>query len=331
MTQTSKVNVLEDYRVAPPSESSSGFDHLTGNHSRDTDEFYTLVPQMPPVITNVSGALVAPLLALQVTLFPNVGGDAALLKDDQLLPLYDRTVIKDPKGLEEIFWRQLQDLKFEVSPFHFLPTNKVRATFIIRQVDVKQLKKSVSTSRPMLPYVSTFTLACAYVWSCMMKSRLGNGEEIDEDDLDFFICSVDCRPRVNPPLRTTYFGNCIAPVFVKAKTTQLLGEEGFFMAAELIGEAIHNKQHNEEGGGGVLNGIENWFSEVEVLKLGRIVSVAGSPKMGFYSIDFGWGGPKKIEILSIDVTEGDLEVGVSLRKIKMDAFASIFADGIKNL
>ncbi|CAK9173757.1 unnamed protein product [Ilex paraguariensis] len=357
-------------------ESRGDFDYLSGDHARNADEFHPLVPQMPEVIYE-SGTAIAPLLALQVTLFPDVGlcfglifhhviadastlmnflnswasifksgGDEDLLKDG-ILPLYERSVIKDPKGLEEIYWGQLKDTKFEVPPYQFLPTNKVRATFVMRREVIQKLKKLVSDQRPSLSYVSTVTTTCAFVWICMVKSRLGNGEDIGEDDWDLFVLNVDCRARWNPPLPVNYFGNCITPIFIKGKSTQLIGDEGFLTAAGLIGEGIHNRLHNEEG---VMKDMENWVSEFQALvsellrkqTIDRAAGVAGSPKLGFYGVDFGWGRPKKIEIISIDVngafsvmesrdSEGGVEVGVSLPKIKLDAFVTIFEDSLQNI
>jgi len=63
-----------------------------------------------------------------------------------------------------------------------------------------------------------------------------------------------------------------------------------------------------------------------------------------YDVDFVWGRPEKIEIISIDNSsgismsiskykdsDGDLEVGLSLPKIRMSAFAAIFDHGLSFL
>jgi len=34
----------------------------------------------------------------------------------------------------------------------------------------------------------------------------------------------------------------------------------------------------------------------------RMFSIAGSPRFGVYSFDFGWGKPKKVDVTSIDKT-----------------------------
>ena len=58
--------------------------------------------------------------------------------------------------------------------------------------------------------------------------------------------------------------------------------------------------------------------------------------------DFGWGRPKRIEEISIDTTraisliesrdlEGGIEVGLALPKPEMDAFVTLYTEGLKAL
>ncbi|XP_059650402.1 anthocyanin 5-aromatic acyltransferase-like [Cornus florida] len=193
-------------------------------------------------------------------------------------------------------------------------------------------------------HVSTFTVTCAYMWVCILKSRATTrADEDDEDDeLDHFVFLADCRERLDPPIPATYFGNCLAICTATARHGQLMEEkEGFFVAAESFGEAIATRLHNGEPEG-VLKGSETWFSSFKSLKWERVMSLAGSPKIGLYEPDFGWGRPRKSEIVSTDLTgafsiseckdsQGVVEVGVSFPKITMDAFASIFVHGLKLL
>ncbi|KAK9266154.1 hypothetical protein L1049_003421 [Liquidambar formosana] len=124
-----------------------------------------------------------------------------------------------------------------------------------------------------------------------------------------------------------------------ANSTQLIGEDGFLIAAEVIGKAIRERLCNEEG---VLKGAEKWISDYEALKRERVVGIVGSPKFAVYDMDFGWGKPKKSEVISIDITgflslyecrdaEGNLEVGLSFPRIKMEAFAAIFTNSLSKV
>ncbi|XXG39042.1 hypothetical protein AAC387_Pa01g0102 [Persea americana] len=71
----------------------------------------------------------------------------------------------------------------------------------------------------------------------------------------------------------------------------------------------------------------------------RVISVAGSPKFRVYDTDFGWGRPRKTEVLSIEKTEaiymgesryeeGGIEIGMALSKSEMEGFAYLFEEGL---
>ncbi|KAG8388578.1 hypothetical protein BUALT_Bualt02G0139900 [Buddleja alternifolia] len=71
----------------------------------------------------------------------------------------------------------------------------------------------------------------------------------------------------------------------------------------------------------------------------RVFGVAGSPRLYSYGADYGWGSVKKYEVVSIDSDgsislgksrelKGSLEIGLSMTKVKMDALAAIFDQGL---
>ncbi|KAF7130256.1 hypothetical protein RHSIM_Rhsim10G0050500 [Rhododendron simsii] len=70
------------------------------------------------------------------------------------------------------------------------------------------------------------------------------------------------------------------------------------------------------------------------------LSIAGSPRLENYNTDFGWGRPKKVELVSIAKSRavtlsnsrdgnGGIEIGVVLKKHETEAFASLFASGLR--
>ncbi|CAK9135034.1 unnamed protein product [Ilex paraguariensis] len=345
---------------------SESFSDFIGNHPRKAMDFHPFVPQLP-LVTKSSDSFRVPVFSLQVTLFPNKGlcvgltnhhavGDAnsifnfmkawALITrcggDGPFLaggsqPIFDRTLIKDPKGLDSIFLSQLGT----TIPVQQVPTNsdKFRATFIMSRTNIQRLKSLVMAKRPGLVHVSTFTVICAYIWVCMVKSKAAIGEEGDEDEPYHFICTGDTRARLDPPIPASYFGNCIFAACIAAvNCKKLAGDEGFIFAVEAIGEDIRERLYNEEG---MLKNAETFLLDVKEINWDweRTVGVAGSPKFNYYDIDFGWGKPKKFEFVSIDITgamslngcrdlDGGIEVGLSLPKAQMDAFAASFAEGL---
>ncbi|KAK6157233.1 hypothetical protein DH2020_011481 [Rehmannia glutinosa] len=353
-------------------ESSNDFDGLVGNHARDADQFYDFVPELPPVKLDESNYQTVPVIALRITLFPGrgicigyayhhsigdassivgfirawalitkSGGDDDLILTKQLgdssLPILDRSVIKDPLGIDTIFWKVMKQIPLKSWSFP-LPTNRVRATFNLHQADIKKLKDLVLDKKPGLVQVSSFVVTVSYVWTCFVKSGDAVGDKVDDDVLEFFGFQVDARSRIDPPVPANYFGNCLSYGMAKIEHQRLVGDEGFVIAAEAIAEDIKNRVNNKDR---VLKGAENWMSDIMKYVGIRALGVAGSPKFDLASADFGWGRAKKLEVVSIDGekyamslckstdSEGGLEVGLSLPKERMEAFAAIFAEGLR--
>ncbi|MFS7956714.1 putative anthocyanin 6''-O-malonyltransferase [Helianthus anomalus] len=148
----------------------------------------------------------------------------------------------------------------------------------------------------------------------------------------------NCRERMDPPIPTTYFGNCITAGCMAMEQSKLLtGKEGFVTAAKLIGESIHKWLTDKDG---VVREIESFGDLFASGIPTTTISVAGTPKINFYDIDFGWGKPKKLEVVSIDYNGAismnvgkenneDIEIGICLPTIQMESFVSIFEHGLK--
>lgn len=354
------------------SESTNDFDSLVSYGARDADQFYDYVPQMPPIKDEPEYKLV-PILALQVTLFPGSGicigfanhhsiGDASSIvsfiktwasickldgSDEELMsqdyrkrmPCFDRKLIKDPLGIDAIFWKKMRQFPIQSSTFP-LPTKMTRATYIINESDIKNLKGLVSSKRPSLVHLSSFVVASAYVWVNLIKSGDAIGEEVDANVDEYFIFPADARARTDPPVPANYFGNCLCAGIVKVAHGELVGNEGVVAAAEATAEVIRNKVNNKEE---ALKGTENWLSDFENLGKIRTLAVSGSPKFDLYRVDYGLGKARKVEVVSLDGekysmslckwrdSESGLEVGLSLAKPRMEAFAALFQDGLRSI
>lgn len=350
--------------------SNLDFNDLVGYHPRACDKFYQLVPQLGCPVKG-SGFLAIPLFAVQVTVFDNFGFSIGITNHHVLcdattkydflkawtsiarygsdewylanhsLPVYER-VIEYPDHLDKMFMNQprVETLSLEYQPRELVgPSIKVRATFILVKEKIILIKKWVSLQRPELRYVSSFTIACAYVWSCVAKSRVESNEVNGAEELERFVCLANFRNRMDPPLPQTYFGNCVGPCVAITKSMLLLGDDGFLVAVESLGEAISNTVKNEDG---VLKQAEMWFEMMFKLpeKIPAKIGVAGTPKLKIYDVDFGWGKPKKYETISIDCngsisvnaskdSQEDLEIGLSLPGKQMDACIGIFEKGLK--
>ncbi|GFQ05542.1 anthocyanidin 3-o-glucoside 6''-o-acyltransferase [Phtheirospermum japonicum] len=345
------------------SESTYDFDNLVGNQARDADAFYDYIPQLPPPVTDDPSAnhKLLQVLALQVTLFPGRGicigftnhhviGDANSIggfirswasicklggvHHADSLPLFDRSLVNDPLGVDSIFWNQMKELTLEL-PSLPLPTKRVRATYVLNQPEIKKLKDLVVARFPGIAHASSFVVISAYVWTCLTKALIA---EIDDVEEEFFLFAVDCRARLDPPLPGNYFGNCLGYGLGKIRHHELVGTDGFYMAAKAIADDVVNKVNDKEK---IVKGVENMITEIASVTKKHWFGVSGSAKVDLYSADFGWGKARKMETLSIDGErytmslcksrdcEGGFEVGLSLPKAKMDAFAALFADGLK--
>ncbi|KAK9120208.1 hypothetical protein Scep_018301 [Stephania cephalantha] len=362
-------------------ETDFDFKHLSGHHARDVTDFFPLVPKLALVSKS---DFFSPLMAIQVTLFTDsscspfgisigityhhVVADGKIFNqfikcwasiskfgfdEQENIPFFDRSVIKDPNGLCALYLKQLNQLNESIKTLQLAhsivpvaPIDKVRATFVLGRLQIEKLKQwiakkmegtnsSANSSSVFAFHLSTFVIASAYVWVCLTKSQE------DEENEKYFAFSVDCRDRLDPPIPKFYFGNCLLVHVVKANKSDLIGENGIFGAAEIIGTKV--QKINEQSS--ILEGAETFVKEMYTLfeSGARVLSVAGSPKFKVYETDFGWGRPKKVEVVSIedsgamslfdsrDDENGGVEVAVVLSKLEMDAFASLFEDTVKIL
>ncbi|XP_059451922.1 malonyl-CoA:anthocyanidin 5-O-glucoside-6''-O-malonyltransferase-like [Corylus avellana] len=359
------INYIEGDSVSLTlAESRADFYLLSGNNCFvEAEEYHSLVPHLPTSHEQ------AQVLALQVTIFSNCGfcigitahhavldgkSSTMFMKSwanlckhgglsmvPELTPSYDRTVIKDPAGLEGIFLNHWMN--------HGGPNNKslkvwelktppdvVRGTFELSRAKIQKLRQLITTmleeknqqKQPL--QLSTYTITCAYTWVCLAKAE-------GVRDAKFIIgISVDARRRMEAPIPATYFGNCIGARTPIAERNELLGEDGVVVAVNAICEAITSLDD------GVLSGSENWLPMVFAIKTQRLVGIAGSPRFELYNTDFGWGRPRKVEMISIDRTGaiclsdsrdggGGIEIGLALKKQEMEVFASLFSRGLEAL
>ncbi|XP_048434625.1 phenolic glucoside malonyltransferase 1-like [Pyrus x bretschneideri] len=348
------------------------FHHLSSNEFVEAKQYQMLVPHLP--ISDEK----ATAMALQITLFANHGftigtsmhhavldGNTSTLfikswayfcrhgglistsnsLPDQLKPFYRRMVVEDQARLGSIYSNQLLNMdrpnnrslmtKVRTDP---VSPDLIRGTFQVTRTNLEALRQTVTAKKEQQEqyqsvHLSTFSLTCAYAWVCLVKV-----EEM-KAGVSLFIFSVDCRSRFDPPLPANYFGNCLTGRKAVAETNRLLGEDGLIVAVSAISEAIKSLDE------GVLKGAENRVSGLYsgVRSKDRTkFSVAGSHQFKIYGTDFGWGRPRKTDVVSIDRTGaisladskncgGGVEIGLVLKKHHMDVFASLFAKGLESL
>ncbi|KAK7271850.1 hypothetical protein RJT34_28087 [Clitoria ternatea] len=351
-------------------ESNADFTLLSSLSPSPVDQRQHLIPHLTISHDHAS------LLALQVTLFPNLGfcigittHHAALdgksstlflkswaffcshLDDDhnpspslslppRLTPFFDRSVIKDPLGLCEIYantWLSYGGARNDRSlqVWESIKTTQgelVKGVFEFTPSQIKKLKQHAESKvGDKKVRLSSFSVACAYLLASAVKVDRPKANRVG------FLFSVDCRPRLGVANLENYFGNCVVTQAVVAKREEVLGDDGFIRGLEGISEALNEMEER-----GVLNGMENWMEKIQSLMEDRLFSVAGSPRFEVYEVDFGWGRPVKVDVTSIDKTgafslsesknhSGGIEVGLALNKEQMEVFATVFAQGLDSL
>ncbi|KAG2313021.1 hypothetical protein Bca4012_027605 [Brassica carinata] len=345
-------------------ESDADFSFLSGYGQRPVSELKNLLPELP-----VSDAS-ATAYALQITLFPNKGfsiGVAAhhavldgkttsmFLKawahvckqensyvslPETLTPCLDRSLIKDQTGLDEQMIEIVRSMKNDktkgsrsLSPILAQEPGHdvVLATLVLSRDDVERLRERVKTeSKNQSLHLSTFVISYAYVWTCLVKARGGDGERLVS-----FLFSGDIRERLDPPLPATYFGNCIFPAgSYNRKAAAFEGEDGFVAAVEILSDLVKGLSSRK---------IETIAEE---FKIGfdclgvtsQFGSVAGSTRMGVYQSDFGWGKPVKTDVVSIQGEvismgerrdeSGGVEIGICMKRTDMDIVLTLFNGGL---
>lgn len=344
------------------SETSMNFHLLSTNTTfQKAEECHCLIPQLPVSHERSS------VMALQITLFPKFGFSIGITTHHavldgrtstsfmkcwakisklgsnspslvaELMPFYDRSLIKDPKEVENIYlntWLNHQgpnNKSLKLWEFK-LQSNLVRGTFQLTRETLEKLRRFLSTKSNIQFRLSTFVITCSYIWVCLVKAL---GKRDKKTRLAF---PVDCRSRLKPVLPPTYFGNCIRGRVAVAETEGLSGQDGVTTAMESINETITSLSKDD-----ILNGLE----KLPLLMFGKHTEridfqIAGSPLFEVYSTDFGWGRSKKVDMTSIDGTgaislsdgkdgNGGIEIGLVLKVLEIEAFASVFCKGLEAL
>ncbi|CAA7055491.1 unnamed protein product [Microthlaspi erraticum] len=347
-------------------ESNADFSRLTGKTPLPTAELHRLVPEL----TNADDS--ATVVSFQVTLFPNQGfsigktihhavvdgkttsmflkawahtckqlhdqtANASLPQD--LIPFYDRTVIKDPKDIErEILnlfsgGKEQENLKsLKLFPSPEISPDIFRYTLELTREDIQTLRerlKRESQSKELR--LSTFVVIYSYALTCLIRARGG-----DPDRPVGFGFAVDFRSLVDPPVPSNYFGNCISGALQTPFTAEtFMGEEGFLAAARHVSDSV------EALDGSVVLKIPEVLKGFMTLPQGsQVLSAAWSTRFGVYGLDFGWGRPERVVFVSIDHGQGismaesrdgsgGVEVGFSLKKHEMDVLVDLLHEGLK--
>lgn len=258
-----------------------------------------------------------------------------------LTPSLDRSLVNDVTGLDEKMIELVRSLKGDdntrsLSPIptpapakEELGNDVVLSTLVLSRGDIQRLRERVPDQRL---HLSTFVIAYAYVWTCLVKARGGDGDRTVS-----FLFVGDFRERLDPPLPATYFGNCVVPAgSYKRKAAEFAEEGGFVRAVEMVSELVKGLSSSRK-----IETIAEEFAAAFRAKgeSSQYGTVAGLTGFGVYESDFGWGRPVKSDVISIQGEKismeerpkesGGLEIGVCLKKTEMDIVFALFYNGLQ--
>ncbi|XP_073117395.1 malonyl-coenzyme A:anthocyanin 3-O-glucoside-6''-O-malonyltransferase-like isoform X2 [Elaeis guineensis] len=339
-------------------ESDLDIRRLAGDEVHDCESFLQLVPDLQ------AAELPAPVLVVQVTAFAGGGvavglaahhvltdgkglwlfleAWAATCKGDSAppvpVPSHDRAVIRHAGGPEiaRQFLRQLAPALPKVALLGSSIQDRLRLTRITFALDgatIQSLKQravhqSIELSHEPIPTPSTFTVITAHAWLCFSQAKA-----VAADEVILLGFMADCRARIDPPLDEGYTGNCIRTCFAKATGSELAGTGGLANACAAIGRAI--KAGVEEP----LRDCEGWVDCVRGLPPGRIMHSSSSPRFKVYEMDFGWGRPERVELVSMNhdgelvlaagKEQGTVQASMGLAAHQMEVFAKGFVGGLE--
>jgi hypothetical protein len=255
-------------------------------------------------------------------------------------PVIDRTLLHDPRGLYDIFFQSVPSS--DVMELVKMSDDQLIATFTLSKDDLQRVKDAVADEAARRgvappPRCSSLVATFGFVWSCLQRAKESCGASSGEGStMSYMIFPVDHRSRMEPPLPDKYLGNCVGPALPKAPKGELVapGEGGIFSACAAVASAI-DEAVRDIG----TSSMDAWIDRVLEASVAGPLSVAGSPRFRVYELDFGFGRPTKVDIVSVARTgamavaegrrsAGGMEVGVSLQPADMDRFQKCFADAV---
>ncbi|XWS48084.1 hypothetical protein CRYUN_Cryun13aG0042300 [Craigia yunnanensis] len=162
------------------------------------------------------------------------------------------------------------------------PTDNVQISPVISQSHVEMLKKWIAIkcmeeNEKDHPRLSTFVVTAAFMWVCLIKLHQSNKTPDQlvriDDAICLFVFQADYRDRLRLP--TNYSGNYLKPCILTAKRSEIIGENGIFVAGKAIGREIQELEKES------LKGVENWISSAKEVfnECEQYVTLAESPKL----------------------------------------------------
>ncbi|TVU27923.1 hypothetical protein EJB05_19425, partial [Eragrostis curvula] len=318
--------------------SGDDFHDLAGDHARDTARLRHRVPRRRHLRGHhavADGSSYVHFMKTWAAIHRSANNECrkVVAVAPDVPPLFDRGVVRDDAGLREAFVSDHRDLAAaDDSRLGDWDLSRrpgvVLATFRFTEKQLGMLGRHVESETSAR--CSPNALACGAAWAGIVHAR---GTASSNDACFGFV--TGCKPRVSPPIPANYFGNCLGLCRVEAPK-----QGGGGLNAAAVATAIWRVIAGLVEEGRAFRDARGWVRLVREYASRRAVTVAGSPKLGVYAVDFGdaWGRPRKVEIASVERTgalalaesgrdgDGGIEVGLALPRTEMEAFRAFYRD-----
>uniref|UniRef100_A0ACD5XZ99 Uncharacterized protein n=1 Tax=Avena sativa TaxID=4498 RepID=A0ACD5XZ99_AVESA len=272
-------------------------------------------------------------------------------------PVIDRTLIADPNNLYDVYYTGMSlpsdggEIEFTGSTLSSYPEDRLLATFTLPRDLIQSIKDALAAEAarhgaPTPLRCSTLLAAYSFIWSCYFRAKqsLQNPMDAGDDQVrakTYFLFAVDHRKRLNPPVPDRYMGNCLSPAIAAACQDELASAGGtaggLFAAYTAITGALEEAVGERSQ--------ERWdrcMKRLREASKAGMLSVAGSPRFHVYDVDFGFGRPAKVDMVSaartgsVSVSDardgsGGLDFGVPLPAGGMELFRRCFADASRDI
>ncbi|KAI4973865.1 hypothetical protein ZWY2020_041646 [Hordeum vulgare] len=264
-------------------------------------------------------------------------------------PSFDRAgILRHPKA--EAAAREFARLSAPDLPrVNTLPepdwTRQCRRTYLLTASQIQSLKHRIlqqgqtsaengGKQEPPTTYIAIASL----LWTSIVRAKSPNhAVAAAEDDAEaYFVFPADCRRRLRPPLDPGFFGNCVKVCYARASTADLCGhghdDDGALAhAAAAVRRAIREHVEVEDP----LGDADRWAETIRIrgVPQDRLARQGSSHRFMAYEVDFGWGQPSRVEIVSTFSAEmvmlagargGAVQVSVALGREHMDGFEASF-------
>lgn len=181
---------------------------------------------------------------------------------------------------------------------------------------------------------TTHVAVLSLYWTSLVRAKFtstGGGGAGDGDV--YFMIPGDLRRRLRLPVGDGYFGNCVKPCYASAAVGDLRGGDGLVHAAAAFQSAIRGRLECDDP---LADDVERWSELERKVPKERIAQASASHRFMAYETDFGWGAPRRVELVSVyrmDVVAlvaappaagGGVQVSVALDRAHMEAFDTYF-------